>query len=413
MAFAQKLVCRECGTEYPLGPHYVCEECFGPLEVHYDYDKLRQTLGASEIARRPSTLWRYRELLPVGDAPPVDMGAGFTPLVRAENLGRRLGLRNLYLKNDAANPTHSFKDRAVSVAVTMARQFDFEAAACPSTGNLANSLAAHAAKASIPAYIFIPRGLERAKILSTAVYGPTVVEVDGTYDDVNRLCTELADEFRWAFVNVNLRPYYSEGAKTLAFEVVEQLGWRAPDHVIVPIASGNLLVKIDKGLDELRRVGLLDGGPVTRVHGAQPAGCAPVADAFRRGADDVKPVRPDTIVKSLAIGNPADGIYALQTVRSTGGVVETVTDEEVVESIRLLAETEGLFTETAGGVTTGVLRRLAEAGAFRPDETVVAYITGMGLKTPEAVDGVLKAPVRIPATVRAFEEKVLGRVAVS
>lgn len=410
MGYARDLVCRECRARYPLEPRYVCERCFGPLEVSYDYTAIRERLHPERIAMRPPSMYRYRELLPLEeDEEPVDLGVGYTPLLHAPRLGKLLGMEHLYLKCDTTNPTHSFKDRVVSVAVTKARTFGFEAVACASTGNLANAVAAHAARGGMKAFIFVPSGLERPKMLTTGIYRPVVVEVEGTYDDVNRLCAELAEEYRWAFVNVNLRPYYSEGAKTLAFEVAEQLGWRAPDHVIVPVASGNLLVKIHKGFEELTGLGLIPPHPI-RFHGAQPEGCAPVARAFAAHADTVMPVRPSTIAKSLAIGNPADGVYVLSIVRKTGGIVEMAGEEEIVEGIRLLAETEGIFTETAGGVTVAVLRRLASQGLIDPEEVVVAYITGMGLKTLEAVEGVVEAPIRIPPSLRAFEESVLSRV---
>jgi len=410
VGYATDLVCRECRARYPLEPRYVCERCFGPLEVSYDYEAIREQLRPEHIAMRPPSMYRYRELLPLeDDEEPVDLGVGYTPLLRASRLGQLLGLENLYLKCDTTNPTHSFKDRVVSVAVTKAKAFRFDAVACASTGNLANAVAAHAARSGMKAFIFVPAGLERAKVLTTGIYRPVVVEVEGTYDDVNRLCAELAEEYHWAFVNVNLRPYYSEGAKTLAYEVAEQLGWRAPDHVIVPVASGNLLVKIHKGFEELTGLGFIPPHRL-RIHGAQPGGCAPVAQAFAAHADTVMPVRPSTIAKSLAIGNPADGVYVLSIVRKTGGIVEVAGEEEIVEGIRLLAETEGIFTETAGGVTVAVLRRLASQKVIDPQEVVVAYITGMGLKTLEAVEDVVEAPVRIPPSVRAFEESVLPRV---
>ncbi|TMK18638.1 MAG: threonine synthase, partial [Actinobacteria bacterium] len=377
------LRCRECSREYPAEPLHVCEFCFAPLEVVYDYDAIAKQTSRESIASGPRSIWRYAPLLPGGEDR-VDLGAGMTPLVRAPRLAAELGLRELWLKNDTANPTHSFKDRVVSVALTVAREFGYSTVACASTGNLANAVAAHAAASGLKAYVFIPADLEAGKVVATAIYGPNLIAVKGTYDDVNRLCSEIAGEFDWAFVNVNIRPYYAEGSKSLAYEVAEQLGWQAPDHVVVPIASGSLLTKIKRGLDELVRVGLLDGHQ-TRISGAQATGCSPVAAAFKAGTDHIRPVKPQTIAKSLAIGNPADGYYAVKASRETGGSMEDVSDEEVVEGIRLLARTEGIFAETAGGVVVATLRKLCAAGAIRPDERTVAFITGDGLKTIEAV----------------------------
>jgi threonine synthase len=345
--------------------------------------------------------------LPVSDPAPIDLGAGFTPLVRADRLAAELGLGELWIKNDTVNPTGSFKDRVVSVALTKARQLGFKVAACASTGNLANSVAAHAARAGMSSVVFIPRDLETAKVVTTAVYGGHVVTVEGTYDDVNRLCAELAsDRPDWAFVNVNVRTYYSEGSKTLAFEVAEQLGWRAPDHVVVPVASGSQLVKVAKGFRELHQVGLLEDEPHVRVSGAQAEGCAPVARAFLDGADAIRPVRPSTIAKSLAIGNPADGWYALDEVRRSGGALAAVSDEEILDGIRLLARTEGIFAETAGGVTIATLANLAAQGVVRPDEQVVAYVTGHGLKTVEALMGSTGPTATIAPTLEAFAAAV-------
>jgi len=406
---AQRLRCRECGATYPADPIYVCERCFGPLEVVYDYDLLADQPLRRRFETGPPSIWRYEPLLPVDRIPEIDLQPGWSPLLPARRLGWELGLRQLYIKNDSVNPTWSFKDRVVGVAVAAARHFGFDVVACASTGNLAHAVAAHSARAGLRACVFIPRGLERGKVVACAAYGPTIVEVDGTYDEVNRLCAEIAEEHRWAFVNVNLRPYYSEGGKTLGFEVAEQLGWRAPDHVLVPIASGSLLVKIHKGLQELQRTGVIPEGH-TRVHGAQAAGCGPVALAFAEGREEVSPVRPQTIARSLAIGAPADGRYVLRIARATGGAVCAVSDEEIVDGIRLLAATEGIFTETAGGVTIGVLRALAARGAFGPDDVVVAYITGIGLKTLEAVEEHLAPPIRIAPTLRDFERAVLDLV---
>jgi len=406
---ATTLRCRECGTLYPLDPIYVCERCFGPLEVVYDYEALAAQPLRSVFASGPRSIWRYEPLLPVDRIAEIDMQPGWSPLVHSQRLGRALGLRQLYIKNDSVNPTWSFKDRVVGVAIAAARRFGFEVVACASTGNLAHAVAAHAARAGLRACVFIPKGLERGKVVATAAYGPTIVEVEGNYDEVNRLCAEIAEEHRWAFVNVNLRPYYSEGGKTLGFEVAEQLGWRAPDHVVVPVASGSLLVKIHKGLQELQRTGVIPDLR-TRVHGAQAAGCAPVAAAFAEGCEEIHPVKPNTIARSLAIGAPADGRYVLRLARDTGGRVLAVTDEEIVEGIRLLAETEGIFTETAGGVTIGVLRALAGQDAFAPDDVVVAYVTGIGLKTLEAVETRLTPPITIRPALREFERAVLELV---
>ena len=394
------LRCRECSREYPAEALHVCEYCFAPLEVVYDYEAIAAEISPASVAAGPRSIWRYAPLLP-GGADRVDLGAGMTPLVRAPRLGAELGLRDLWLKNDTANPTHSFKDRVVSVALTVAREFGYTTVACASTGNLANAVAAHAAAAGLDAYIFIPADLESGKVVATAIYGPRLVAVKGTYDDVNRLCSEIAGEFDWAFVNVNIRPYYAEGSKSLAFEIAEQLGWEPPDHVVVPIASGSLLTKIKRGLDELVRVGLL-AGHSTRISGAQATGCSPVATAFKSGGDHIRPVKPDTIAKSLAIGNPADGYYAVKASRDTGGAIEDVSDDEVVEGIRLLARTEGIFAETAGGVVIATLRKLCESGVVRPDERTVALITGDGLKTIEAVADRATPTMVIPPRLDEF-----------
>jgi len=404
--FVQGLRCRECGHAYPAEALHVCDFCFGPLEVTYDYEAIAATVSPERIAAGPQTIWRYCDLLPVSSTAPVDLGAGFTPLVRADRLAAELGLGELWIKNDTVNPTGSFKDRVVSVALTKARELGFKVAACASTGNLANSVAAHAARAGMEAVVFIPYDLEQAKVVTTAVYGCRLIAVRGTYDDVNRLCAELTSEKpSWAFVNVNVRTYYSEGSKTLAFEVAEQLGWRAPDHVVVPIASGSQLTKIHKGFGELVKVGLLPEAGV-RVSGAQAQGCSPVATAFAEGTDAIRPQKPSTIAKSLAIGNPADGWYALDVVRSTGGAVGSVTDEEIIEGIRLLARTEGIFAETAGGVTIATLAKLAASGVVRSDEVVVAYVTGNGLKTVEAVAPHVGPTATIEPTLDAFAAQV-------
>ncbi len=409
MAKVKGLKCRECGREYPAEPIHVCEFCFGPLEVVYDYEEIKRNISREKIEKGPKSLWRYVDLLPV-ENPQVGLTAGFTPLKKAERLGEVLGLKNLYIKDDSVNhPTLSFKDRVVSVALSKAKEFGFDTAACASTGNLANSVAAHSAQAGFNCYVFIPANLESQKIIGSLVFNPTVVAVEGNYDDVNRLCSEIANDLGWAFVNINIRPYYAEGSKTLAFEVAEQLGWRAPDVVVAPAASGSLYTKIWKGFKELEKVGLI-GEVRTRMLGAQAEGCSPIAQAWREGRDFIKPVKPNTIAKSIAIGNPADGIYALQVARESNGAWETATDEEIIEGIKLLAETEGIFTETAGGTTIAVLKKYVEKGMISPEETVVVYITGNGYKTMEVLEGKLATPVRIKPTLKDFKEKVLARV---
>ena len=407
MPYVESLRCRECARTYPVEALHVCEFCFGPLEVAYDYDAIRASVSREKIAAGPSTIWRYADLLPADATNPVNLGAGWTPLVRADRLAAELGLGELWIKNDTLNPTGSFKDRVVSVALTKARELGFKVAACASTGNLANSVAAHAARAGMESVVFIPADLEAGKVITTAVYGGTLVAIDGNYDDVNRLCAELTSEHpSWAFVNVNVRTYYAEGSKTLAFEVAEQLGWQAPDHVVVPIASGSQLTKIHKGFNELYQVGLLDEEPHVRVSGAQATGCSPVATAFAENTDAIRPQKPKTIAKSLAIGNPADGFYALDIVRKTGGAIGSVSDDEIVDAIRLLARTEGIFAETAGGVTIATLARLAASGVVRPDERVVAYVTGHGLKTIEAVAPHVGPTATIAPTLDAFNAAV-------
>lgn len=408
MSYVKALRCRECGREYPLEPIHVCDFCFGPLETAYDYDAIAKELTREKIAAGPLSMWRYRDLLPVGDGELVDINAGFTPLLKADNLGRELGLRRLYVKNDCVNPTYSFKDRVVSVAATKAREFGYKVLACVSTGNLACAVAAHAARASMEAYVFVPADLEMGKLVGAAIYGPTLVAVQGSYDEVNRLGAELVDRYPWAFVNINLRPYYSEGSKTLAYEVVEQLGWQAPDHAVVPVASGSMFTKIWKGFNEFHRLGFI--GPVTtKMHLAQAQGSAPIVTAYEEGTFNVRPVRPKTIAKSLAIGNPADGYYALQTIQDSSGTATAVSDDELVEGIKLLARTEGVFAETAGGVTIAALKRLAQRGAIGPDDLTVAYITGNGLKTQEAVMDSLDARLVIEPTIASFEEALRGR----
>jgi threonine synthase len=399
-----KLVSKEGGIEYEPKALYVCEETFSPLEVAYDYEAIKARVSRAAIAAGPNSIWRYKAFLPVATDNVIDVGTGMTPLVRSTRLARRLGLKNLYIKNDAVNmPTLSFKDRVVSVALSRARELGFSTVSCASTGNLANSTAAIAAHAGLDCCVFIPADLEAGKVLGTLIYNPTVMAVKGNYDQVNRLCSEVANTYGWGFVNINLRPYYSEGSKTLGFEVAEQLGWQLPDVVVAPIASGSLYTKIRKGFQEFVKVGLVDDKEVC-FHGAQAEGCSPVAQAFRENRDFITPVKPNTIAKSIAIGNPADGIYAVEQARETGGSIESVTDAEIVEGMKLLAETEGIFTETAGGTTIAVLKKLAEAGKIDPDATTVAYITGNGLKTQEAVQGYISEPLTIDPKLSSFEQ---------
>jgi len=402
----QSLKCKECGEEYPLEARFVCEQCFGPLEVSYDFSDLDPDEARRKIQAGSRGIWRYSDFLPFDGRPADPLEPGLTPLVRAERLGERLGLGELWIKNDAANPTHSFKDRVVAVAVAKAKELGFETVACASTGNLANAVAAHAAAAGLDSYVFVPADLEEQKLLATGIYGTNLVGIRGTYDEVNRLCTELSQTHPWAFVNVNLRPYYSEGSKTLAFETIEQLGWKLPDRVVAPIASGSMFTKVAKGMSDWLELGLVQG-ELPIFCGAQALGCSPVATAFAEGWDVCKPQRPDTIAKSLAIGDPADGPYALDLARSTGGVIESVTDEEIRDGIRLLAETTGVFTETAGGVTIAVLAKLAEAGTIGADERVVAYVTGEGLKTLDAARESFRMR-EIEPTLEAFETEFQG-----
>ncbi|WP_239309798.1 MULTISPECIES: threonine synthase [unclassified Frankia] len=405
---AISLACRHCGARSPLAPTHVCVECFAPLEIAYDESLLRRVTRAS-IEAGPANLWRYVGLLPAGHDPAhrVSLGAGWTPLRPAPRLAEELGIRTLWIKDDSANPTHSFKDRVVSVALSAAREHGFTTVACASTGNLAQSVAAHAASAGLRSVVLIPHDLEDGKTVSTAVYGGTLVAIDGNYDDVNRLCSELSGEYEWAFVNVNVRPFYAEGSKTLGYEVAEQLGWRLPEQVVVPIASGSLLTKIDKAFGEFGRLGLVEPTPY-RVFGAQAAGCNPVAAAFARGADTVAPVKPSTIAKSLSIGNPADGPYALDVARRTGGAITDATDPEIVDGIRLLARTEGVFGETAGGVTVACLRRLLREGLLDPDAETVIFNTGDGLKTLDPLMSQGRPTATIRPSLIAFEAAGLG-----
>lgn len=407
MSFLKGLKCRECGREYPAKLQAGCEDCFAPLEADYHYERIAGSLTRERIASRPNSIWRYKELLPLEKDPVIGISTGGTPLVRAHKLGRALGLDNLYLKNDSVSfPTLSFKDRVTSVAVNKALEFGLEAVGCASTGNLANSVAANAAAAGLPSYILIPESLEKSKITATQIYGARVIAVRGNYDDVNRLCAQIADRHPWGFVNVNLRPFYAEGSKSMGFEIAEQLGWRAPDAVIVPMAGGALISKIHKGLGELERVGLLKEPVKTKLFGAQAAGCNPIVDAVRRKSIDIRPVKPNTIAKSLAIGNPADGYYAAGFIQQSGGWAEDATDAEISRGIQLLAETEGIYTETAGGVSIAATIKLAEKGLLDRAGITVIAITGNGLKTPEAV--ALETPELIDAKIDDFERVAKG-----
>ena len=396
------LRCKECGHPYGAGAKHVCEDvCFGPLEVVYDYDLIKSRVSRATIEAGPVSIWRYREFLPI-EGDPIDVGTGFTPLLKANRLAKRLGLKNLYIKNDGVNmPTLSFKDRVVSVALTRAKELGFTTVSCASTGNLANSTAAIAAHAGLDCCVFIPSDLELGKVLGTLIYNPTLMAVKGNYDQVNRLCSEVANTYGWGFVNINLRPYYSEGSKTLGYEVIEQLGWQLPAHIVAPLASGSLFTKIRKGFDEFIKVGLVDEKPV-RFSGAQAEGCSPIAQAFAEGRNFITPVKPNTIAKSIAIGNPADAPYAIDIANRTGGMIAAVSDEEIVAGIQLLAETEGVFTETAGGTTIAVLKKLVEQGKIDPSETTVAYITGNGLKTLEAITGAVAEPLTIEPQLASF-----------
>jgi threonine synthase len=400
------LKCRECGRGYPASPIHVCEFCFGPLEVDYDYEAIGARVSRARIGAGPPSIWRYADLLPLDvpdGEPPIGPHVGFTPLVRARNLAREWGVRELYVKNDAVcHPTCSFKDRVVAVAVAKAREFGFDTVACASTGNLANSVAAHAAEAGLKACVFIPADLEQGKVIGTLVYAPTLVEVQGTYDEVNRLCAEIGDKYHWAFVNINLRPYYAEGSKTMGYEIAEQLGWRAPAHVVVPCAGGSLLTKIAKAFPELARLGLIPEAR-TRMYAAQAAGCGPIVTMIQKDTDVLEPVRPQTIAKSLAIGNPADGYYAYRAAKDSGGYGEHATDEEIIDGMRLLARTEGIFAETAGGVTVTATRKLIEAGRIPRDEPIVMCVTGNGLKTPDVLHDRLGSDVTIPPSLQAFD----------
>jgi threonine synthase len=403
MGYVRGLKCRECGREYSVDPIYVCEFCFGPLEVVYDYDGIRGVLTLEKISARPQNLWRYKELLPLDGEPTCGLDSGFTPLVRAERLAEHLGMKKLYIKDDTVtHPTLSFKDRVVAVALSKAREFGFNTVACASTGNLAHSVSAHGAAAGFKRFIFIPASLEKSKIVASLAYGPNLIAVDGNYDDVNRLCSEVANKYRWAFVNINIRPFYAEGSKTQGYEIIEQLGWQAPDAVVVPCASGSLLTKIWKSFKEMKDIGLIDTLS-TKVFSAQATGCSPIVKAIKEDVDVIKPVKPDTIAKSLAIGNPADGFYAKRVVKESGGFGADVSDMEIIEAIKLLARTEGIFAETAGGVTLASAMKLIESGHIDKDAVTVLCITGNGLKTKEAIIGHTGEPHHIDPNLKSFE----------
>lgn len=404
MGYVKGLKCRECAREYPVEPIYVCEFCFGPLEVAYDYDGISKSISREIIERRSKNLWRYRELLPIDGDPQVGLNSGYTPLMRADNLARELGVGELYIKDDTVvHPTLSFKDRVVSIALTKAREFGFDTVACASTGNLAHSVSAHGARSGFKRFIFIPASLEASKIIASLVYEPNLIAVDGNYDDVNRLCSEVANKYKWAFVNINIRPFYSEGSKTIGFEIIEQLGWRAPDNIVVPCASGSLLTKVWKSFKEFKDVGII-GEFATKVFAAQATGCSPIVTAIKQGSDVIRPVKPDTIAKSLAIGNPADGFYATQVVKETAGHGEDVSDPEIIDAMKLLARTEGIFAETAGGVTLAATKKLIETGRIRENELTVICITGNGLKTQEALKDRVVSPHYIKPSLTSFEE---------
>jgi len=401
--FMKALKCRECGREYPLTASHVCEFDFGPLEVVYDYERIKRSISRAVILSRNNSMWRYRELLPVAEEPTVGRQVGFTPLVKADRLAKALGIREVWIKNDTVNyPTLSFKDRVVSVALSRARELGFTTVACASTGNLANSVAANAASAGLKAYVFIPADLEQGKIVNSLIYGANVIGIRGHYDEVNRLCAEIAGKYGWAFVNVNMRPYYAEGSKSMGFEIIEQLGWKIPRHTVVCMASGSLLTKIQKSYQEFMKLGLASETEY-KIHGAQATGCAPIATAQKAGLDFFKPVKPNTIAKSLAIGTPADGFYALKVMKETGGSADDVSDDEIREAIKLLAETEGIFAETAGGVTVGVAKKLIASGKIPAKDSVVLCITGNGLKTLDAVNGHAGSPREIKPSLREFE----------
>ena len=407
MSNVLSLRCKECSREYPVEALNVCEFCFGPLEVIYDLEAIARMTSRKKIASGPNSLWRYADFLPADYNPVVDINAGFTPLIRSRGLAAHLGLKELWIKNDSVNPSFSFKDRVVAVAAAKALELGFDTIACASTGNLACSVAAHAARGGMKAYVFIPSDLEAGKVLGAAIYSPTMIAIDGSYDDVNRLCSELADQHPWAFVNINVRPFYADGSKTLGYEIAEQLGWRAPDHAVAPSASGAMFTKIYQGLNEFHQTGLIDEVH-TRMHCAQARGCSPIATAYEEGRFVIRPVKPNSLATSLAIGNPADGYYALKVIEASGGSAVITEENEVAEGVKLLAQTEGIFTEGAGGVAVSGLKQLVATGRIKPDESTVLFITGNGLKTTELVADVVD-PVLIEPNVEAFEEAMAAR----
>lgn len=404
MSFTKSLKCKECGEIYPKEPMHVCDICFGPLEVVYDYEKIKSSISIEKIESRKKNIWRYAELLPIDSAPTLGTQVGYTPLIKADNLAKVLGVSELYIKNDAVcYPTLSFKDRVVSVALSKSKEFGFDTTGCASTGNLANSVSSISASGNLKSFIFIPCDLEQSKILNTSIYGANVVGINGTYDDVNRLCSEIAGEYGWAFVNINMRPYYSEGSKSYAYEIMEQMGWKTPNHIVSPMASGSLLTKIWKAIKEFELLEFVEPSD-TKMYGAQATGCSPISTALKNNWDIYKPVKPDTIAKSLAIGTPADGFYAMSVIKESGGWAEDVSDQEIIDAIKLLAETEGIYTETAGGVTLGVAKKLIEQGKIPKDESIVVCITGNGLKTQDAIENSISKPHIIDANMKDFED---------
>ena len=404
MSFIDGLKCKECGEKYPKEPIYVCENCFGPLEVSYNYEKIKGALTKEAILSRNKNIWRYAELLPIDDKPTIGEKVGYTPLIKADNLGKALGHSNLYVKNDAVCfPTLSFKDRVVSVALSKSKEFGFDTVSCASTGNLANAVSSLAASGNLNSFIFIPHDLEQSKVINSIVYGTNLIGIKGAYDDVNRLCSEIAGKYNWAFVNINMRPYYSEGSKSYAFEIMEQLGWKAPENIVVPMASGSLLTKVWKAIKEFELLGLIEPSK-TKMYGAQATGCSPISTAFKNNWEIFKPVKPDTIAKSLAIGTPADGVYAMSVIKESDGWAEDVSDQEIIDGIKLLAETEGIYTETAGGVTVAVTKKLIDQGKLPTDELTVVSITGNGLKTQDAIVDSVTKPKIIEPNIEKFEE---------